>query len=301
MRNQLSVLIPTAILAACTSPIPPSASTLTPTATELPPMAYSIEDDVPAEQAAIIESGISAAQQYLDAHVGGDIPAERRAGMTIEIVSDGAGNPEIGGVCCSGLTNGGAKPFFDVAHIDWTLPEEGLDQRVRQTKIAAHEYIHAWQNAVGCLDLYNTGRMPTWLAEGTAEYLAWQVMFGAGEADRDEQMTRILDIATGEADSGAADYDLARMDFDFRWQDYYSTIFAVERVVEENTLHSGDPIVLRTMCEGFRAGQSLDTIMAGVGLDHAAFYESFPQYMAERAGEQALFQAQFGGALKIER
>jgi hypothetical protein len=272
------------LLSACTQPTPPP-PTITPTPTELPPMAYSIEDDVPAEQADIILAGVTTAQQYLDAHVGGDIPAERRAGMTIEIVSDGAGNPEIGGVCCSGLTNGGAKPFFDVAHIDWTLPEEGLDQRVRQTKIAAHEYIHAWQNAVGCLDLYNTGRMPTWLAEGTAEYLAWQAMFEAGEADRAEQTARLLDISISEAENGGADFDLARMNFDFRWQDYYTTIFAVERVVEENTQHPGDPIVLRTMCEGFRAGQTLDAIMAAIGLDQAAFYDSFPQYMADRTGD----------------
>lgn len=146
----------------------------------------------------LIRRGLTAAGDYINARLGGDIPVDFRANVTVKIVATGRGNEEPGGggSCCTGLSEsaaGNMRPFFDVAHSDWL--NQGSD--VEREKIVIHEYTHGWQNFIGCGNQYSQP-LGNWMSEGMAEQVAYAVLIERGLFSKED----VLDFITTRAKSG---------------------------------------------------------------------------------------------------
>ena len=145
---------------------------------------YEIGEGVPPEDVNVVNLGICAAQFNIHRNYGGDIAPGVKHTITAKIVATGLGNQEPGGggACCTALDENGARPFFDVKHPDWEgnkISPGPWSGEINLQKIAAHEYTHAWQYSLGCLDIHHQP-LGDWLNEGIAEYVAYDAYIRQG-------------------------------------------------------------------------------------------------------------------------
>ena len=119
--------------------------------------------------------------------LGGDFPVNTQLDITVKVVATGLGNQEPGGggACCTGLDPSGPRPFFDVKHPHWDIAgPPGIatwSVQINKEKVAAHEYTHGWQYALGGLSFTSRERLVDWLTEGMAEYVAYATMIRLGD------------------------------------------------------------------------------------------------------------------------
>lgn len=167
-----------------------------------PGMRFDVADDVPSADLALIRRGLAAAGDYIDADLGGDIPAATLANVTVKVVATGRGNEENGGggSCCTAFSEsagGGMRPFFDVNHTHWLNRWEGWPADTQRETSVMHEYAHGWQNSLGCINLY-WQPLGNWMNEGIAEQVAYAAMIERGVRDKDE----VIDFMEMAAKSG---------------------------------------------------------------------------------------------------
>ncbi len=105
--------------------------------------------------------------------------------LTVKVVATGRGNdsPEGGGGVATAFARGYplARPFFDVAHPEWSQATHGRGWTTAtdNMKAAAHEYTHVWQASLGGISLHKQ-ELGDWMNEGLAEYIAYRAMAEVG-------------------------------------------------------------------------------------------------------------------------
>ena len=240
---------------------------------------YDVAPNVPVRDLEPIKEGISRAQDFLASRMGGDIPVNVQLGITVKVVATGMGNQERGGggACCTGLDEGGARPFFDVRHPDWLRNSD-----IERQRISVHEYTHGWAWSLGGLDIH-WQPLGDWLNEGLAEYVAYETFIRSGEMRRSDVHAGALSSAIG---GGVASRCLEYLETsnmrDSLWPGHIGYI-AVEKLVAEspNGIRS-----LRIVNQQARHG--LDTAFErAFGMSKREFYDTFPDYLRSIGGPPA--------------
>lgn len=155
---------------------------------------YDIGPGVPDSQLTLIKTGFWLADGFVERMVGGTMSPDERARITVKIEATGKGNQEPGGGggCCTGLSGGYARPYFDVKHKEWAQPVagRGWSQATDEMKTVIDEYVHAWHATLGALTPQGQP-LGNWMNSGIAEYVAYSTLINAGrmsqkDADRME-------------------------------------------------------------------------------------------------------------------
>ena len=264
--------IPTPTLAPTVTPMP------TPTPTPIPPKTLEFHDliwdvapNVPQEQIETIQTGIGMAQTNVP---GGDISKEIRQQIKVKVVATGSGNQEQGGggACCTALAVGEpwARLFFDVLHPIWARTESTSSSWSLKEDLwtrGAHEYAHAWQNALGCLSFHNQP-LGDWLNEGIAGYIAFQVLISANSTNA-AQVRQFMKSAA--QNSGQADIPLQSLETNSPVWPGEIGYLAVERLVDQAP---GGVQSLANVCTKVGSGSSADEAFEqAFGISKANFYD----------------------------
>lgn len=159
---------------------------------------YLVEGAVPDDQIDLIKTGLQRAEAFLEAELGGGIPADVRKTVTVKIVATGRGNEEPGGGngAATAFAEKKLRPFFDVKNAQWNQNTQGRGWTVRSDsmKTVAHEYAHIWHGHLGAISgVYQP--LPGWINEGLAEYLGYRVMAEAGDIKWDDSRPFVLNGA----------------------------------------------------------------------------------------------------------
>jgi hypothetical protein len=256
MLHRPVLLIAAVVLSAAITPV--SAQDARPAT-----VAYEILKDVSAEDQAYVREGIWLAQDYFAAELGAAVHDP----MTVEMR---AGDP---GAKAPAGTYSGNRIVIETAHPVWAAEATPL----HKVKILVHEVFHLLQDE---LTGNEQGGLPgpPWLAEGSAEYLAYQAVVGKGLVSPDDvrayHMTNIVSSAPmpplRELESTAG--------FGAVQGPVYSLAFlAVESLVRDYGVTS-----LVDFYERLGNGEVWDeAFFAAFGTSPDAFYEAFE---AERWG-----------------
>ena len=227
-----------------------------------------------------IRFGFCMVQEALREDYGGDIPEKSRKSIPILVVNDPSGNQVAGedGACCTALDDSGARLIFDVSHENWRTSESPgpWSLRLEHEKTAAHTYVHAWQNELGCLSLQSQP-LGDWFTEGTAEYIAFQAFIRKGQIEAAEVQRFQLDAAlyTGEAHKS-----LDSLEHSQELWPVHIGYLAVEALASRAGTAS-----LRAACEAAAGGSTFDeAFQKAFGLSKESFYASFPEYLSNLRG-----------------
>ena len=240
---------------------------------------FDVAAGVRSSDAEVVETALDLAQAYMDDHLGGGVPRRNRDTIAVRIVAKGDGVEKAGGgaACCSAFSTGGdsvviVRPFFDVAHSDWTTrPALARWRREdHQRALAMHEYARGWQHGLGCLSS-SAEPLGHWLSEGLAQYVAYR---GLIEQDRLRandvlEFMRSTAEATGELDLPLQAFEplTARP-----WPGHVGYL-AVDRLV---AVAPDGPLAARRVCEGVAEGKSFDSSFeAAFGISLSDFYAVF--------------------------
>lgn len=245
-------------------------NTATPTI-ELGPVKlnYDIGPGVVVTDVNIIKSGISLGQSELQSRYGGDIRRPVNNPLTVKIVS--GSTAELADGCCQALNESGAQPYFNVGHDLWLNMYLG---NLGREMASGHEYVHAWQNSLGCLTLHDQP-LPDWLYEGEAEFIPHQQKIAKGELDN--QVTRYFYYASAKG-TGQLGASLESQEHPphFTWPGHVGYL-ATERLAQQAP--SGI-LSLRKVCEQISLGSSVDqAFQTAFGQTRADFYAAFPAYI----------------------
>lgn len=246
----------------------PAASTAAPTASPSAPprVVFQAVAGVTDRDQADVKRGIDLMSSTLEKDLGGD--ATR---LTVLMTHDGASPPpppELSGTCCGFIGRGTVA--IDVGHTDWTRPDPFLKDATH-VKIAAHEYLHAWQDTLGCR-IYQGPRAvaPAWIVEGISEYLAYRVVIGAGLVDPAPVRRNWIDEAQFKSSLRLAGYETAAPGQPLP---YGILILANERLATKGSY--------RTFCDGVSSGRPWREAFAGAyGMSADAFYADFETWRA---------------------
>ena len=234
-----------------------------PTPPSPPGVTYRIGDRVFAPDIAEVHEGVARASAYLAASVGGD----RTNAVTVN-VNVGNGGEQF---CC--ITAG---PSFDIftSNSAWATPSAAAPDTwtasSERKELAAHEYVHTWQYALG-------GRAcmlgPRWLSEGMAESLAYRSLVDAGlipAANMDVFIKRQLRNAR---------YVTLRS-LETAWP-ADSNPFAVGYLAVDRMLAATSPLTLRAFCTRVGRGEAWPSAFtAAFGQTPDAFYSAFEDFRA---------------------
>jgi hypothetical protein len=229
-------------------------------------VSYAIGDRVNATDIAEVHEGVARAGAYLAANAGGD----RAKGVTVNVrVGDGTER-----YCC--LTIG---PSFEIvtSNLAWSAPPAAAPDTwtpsTERKELAAHEYVHLWQYAMGgsaCM------LGPRWLSEGMAESLAYRSLVDAGlipAANMDVFAKRQL---------RSARYVTLRS-LESAWP-ADANPFAVGYLAVDRMLAANGPLALRTWCARVGRGEDWRSAFTGAfGQTPDAFYASFEDFRAAYA------------------
>ncbi len=148
----------------------PDGTMPTPTAPDPAGVTFRIDAGVNAKDIALVHQGVQHASAYLDAFAGGT----RRQPATVQVMVTDSTQP----YCC--LT---ADDSFKIvtSNSAWATPPAAAPDTwtadIERTELAAHEYIHLWQYALGG-DRCMVG--VRWIAEGMAESFAYRSLIADG-------------------------------------------------------------------------------------------------------------------------
>ena len=173
---------------------------------ELSGYTFEIAPNTPAREVDIIYDTMVRSQAYFE-RFGITLNQRQRRIFVTKVVSTGNGNTERGGggSCCTSQSRqnpNGPRLFFDVAHRHWTRGGG------RKQRAVAHEYTHGIQSIAG-VKLPSVALMSDWMAEGMAEFYAYEITGRRGSASSSQ--------ATGDAlgwaiDNGAINYSLKNLE-----------------------------------------------------------------------------------------
>ena len=240
---------------------------------------YDVAPNVPPRELEPIKAGISIAQDFLASRMGGDIPVYVKRGITVKVVATGMGNQDRwgGGACCTGLDEYGTRPrpFFDVRHPHW-LNQGSTD--LWKKRVSAHEYAHgwAWTLARGSVGAYHS--IGGWLAEGLAEYIAWEPFIRSGEIRRSDVRASHLSAGIGDREALPC-LETLEESLPFFWPGHIGYI-AVEKLVAQS------PYGIRSLRIVYQeAKHGHDTAFErAFGTSKREFYDTFPDYLRSIGG-----------------
>jgi hypothetical protein len=225
---------------------------------------YVIGDGVSASDIAEVHEGVARAGAYLAASVGGD--RTRPVSVTVRV---GNGSERL---CC--VTSG---PSFDIvtSNAAWSMPPAAAPDTwsasTERTELAAHEYTHLWQYAVGgsaCM------LGPRWLSEGMAESLAYRSLVDAGLIPAAN-----LDVFAKRQLRGARYVTLRSLETGWPAD---ANPFAVGYLAVDRMLAASGPLPLRELCARVGRGESWPAAFgAAFGQTPDSFYASFEAFRAD--------------------
>lgn len=271
--NTLTVAIPSSI---CTASRPPPRET---------GVQWDVASNVPQADLQSIRHGIAASGDFLTAHLGGDISPASRSTITIKVVATGRGNeaPGGGGACCTAIAPDppyGPRPFFDVAHSQWSQPSSLWSPDIGNEASAAHEYAHAWQANLGCLGGQPFKSLGGWLEEGIAQQVSYAAMTEQGFIDKTTTAAFMESSAKDVGTQGKQwNTPLSEIDNSGVWPGhigYLALDFAMNGT-------SNGLMGLRTICTEVAAGATREAAFkTAFGIELPEFYQKFEAWKASR-------------------
>ena len=234
-------------------PTPPSPAGVT----------YLVGDGVGASDIAEVHEGVARVGAYLGASVGGDRTSAVNVNVTV-----GNGSEQF---CC--ITAG---PSFDIvtSNAAWSTPPAAAPDTwtpsTERKELAAHEYVHTWQYALG-------GRAcmlgPRWISEGMAESLAYRSLVDAGLIPAAN-----MDVFTKRQLRNARYVTLGSLESAWPGD---ANPFAVGYLAVDRMLAANGPLALRAFCVRVGRGEAWQSAFTGAfGQSPDAFYASFEDFRA---------------------
>jgi hypothetical protein len=222
---------------------------------------YAISGAVSASDIAEVHEGVARAGAYLAASVGGD----RANGVTVNVrVGDGTER-----YCC--LTIG---PSFEIvtSNVAWAAPPAAAPDTwtpsTERKELAAHEYVHMWQYAVGA-SACMLG--PRWLSEGMAESLAYRSLVSSGVIPAAN-----MDVFTKRQLRNARYVTLRSLESAWPAD---ANPFAVGYLAVDRMLAANGPLALRNWCVRVGRGEEWHSAFtAAFGQSPDAFYAAFEEF-----------------------
>lgn len=149
----------------------PDGTIPTPTPPDPAGVTFSVDPGVNAKDIALVHQGVQHASGFLETFLGGT----RRKPSIVQVMVTDDTQP----YCC--LTLGDSFKIV-TSNVAWTAPPAAAPDTwtadTERTELAAHEFIHLWQYAVGgngCM-----GGTVRWIAEGMAESFAYRALVADG-------------------------------------------------------------------------------------------------------------------------
>jgi hypothetical protein len=237
----------------------------TPTPPDPVGLAFRVEAGVNAKDIALVHQGVQHASGYLDAFVGGT----RRSAAVVQVMVADETQP----YCC--LTLGDSFKIV-TSNLAWTSPPAAAADTwtsdTERTELAAHEYIHLWQFAIGGEACMVGVR---WMAEGMAESFAYRSLIADGlipAANLDTFTRRQLRIAANHV-------TLQSLESSFPPD---ANPFAVSYLAVDRLLAQKGLATIRDWCARVGAGQEWhQAFAAAFGETTDAFYSRFEAFRAE--------------------
>ena len=244
----------------------PDGTIPTPTPPDPVGVTFQIDPGVNAKDIALVHQGVQHASGFLDAFVGGT----RRAPSIIHVMVTDPTQP----YCC--LTLGDSYKIV-TSNLAWATPPAAAPDTwtadTERMELAAHEYIHLWQYAVGgnvCM-----GGRATWIAEGMAESFAYRSLIAdrlIPAANLDTFTKRQLTTATNHATLQSLESS-----FPANAKPYAVSYLAVDRLLAPKGLAT-----IRDWCTRVGSGQEWhQAFAAAFGETTDAFYARFEAFRAE--------------------
>ena len=259
--NSPAAAVPTTTASATS---PSAAPTATPS---VPRRAFQVDASVTAQDRADVERGMDLMSAYIEQNLGGDATGPITVLMTREGGSPPV-PPELSGSCC-GLFGRNRTIAFDVGHLAWTKPDR-LALDAYHVKIAGHEYLHAWQDTLGCRYYQQSAVVPpavspAWIVEGMAEMLTFRMLTAAGLADPAALRQSWIGEAQFRSTVRLANFEQAAAG--------QSLPFGILILANELLATKGS---YRAFCDGVGKGRAWRDVFASVyGMTPDAFYTEF--------------------------
>jgi hypothetical protein len=225
---------------------------------------FQIDPGVFADDIALVHQGVQHVSAFLDANVGGT----RRTPSTIHVyVGDGTQH-----FCC--LTIGDSYEIV-TSNLAWADPPAAASDTwspdVERTELAAHEYVHLWQYAVGGNACMVGVR---WIAEGMAESFAYRSLVADGlipQANMDVFTKRQLTTASQQ---------VTLRSLETTWP-AAANPFSVSYLAVDRLLAAKGLLAIRDWCARVGTGQEWhQAFAAAFGESTDAFYARFETYRA---------------------
>jgi hypothetical protein len=226
---------------------------------------FQIDPGVSAPDIALVHQGIQHEGAFLDAQVGGT-----RTGPSVVHVYVGNGTQRY---CC--LTFGDSFEIV-TSNPAWATPAAAAPDTwtadVERTELAAHEYVHMWQYAVGRNACMVGVR---WIAEGMAESFAYRALVTDGlipPANMDTFTKRQLRTAAQQVPLSSLE-----VSWPANANPFAVSYLAVDRLLAEKGL-----LAIRDWCGRVGSGQDWrQAFAAAFGETTDAFYARFEAFRAE--------------------
>jgi hypothetical protein len=243
----------------------PDGTMPTPTPPDPAGTTFRIDAGVNAKDIALVHQGVQHASAYLEAFAGGT----RRAPATVHVyVGDGTQQ-----YCC--LTVGDSFEIV-TSNPAWATPPAAAPDTwtadTERTELAAHEYIHLWQYAIGGNRCMVGVR---WIAEGMAESFAYRSLI----ADRLIPAANIDIFTRRQLRTASNQVTLKSLESSFPSN---ASPFAVSYLAVDRLLAPKGLSTIRDWCARVGSGQEWhDAFSAAFGETTGAFYARFEAYRAE--------------------
>ncbi|MEK6224808.1 MAG: hypothetical protein AABM40_00785 [Chloroflexota bacterium] len=243
----------------------PDGTMPTPTPPDPAGVTFRIDVGVNAKDIALVHQGVQHASAYLDAFAGGT----RRQPATVQVMVTDSTQP----YCC--LTVGDSFKIV-TSNSAWATPPAAAPDTwtadTERTELAAHEYIHLWQYALGG-DRCMVG--VRWIAEGMAESFAYRSLITDGlipAANLDTFTKRQLTTASNHV-------TLQSLESSFPGN---ANPFAVSYLAVDRLLAPKGLSTIRDWCARVGGGQEWhQAFAAAFGETTDAFYARFEAFRAE--------------------
>ena len=244
----------------------PDGTMPTPTPPDPPGVTFQVDAGVNAKDIALVHQGVQHASGYLETNLGGT----RRKPSIVQVMVTDDTQP----YCC--LTLGDSFRIV-TSNTAWAAPPAAAPDTwtadTERTELAAHEYIHLWQYAVGgnaCM-----GGSVRWIAEGMAESFAYRSLIADGlipAANLDTFTRRQLTTAPSHATLQSLESG-----FPPDAKPYAVSYLAVDRLLAPKGLST-----IRDWCTRVGSGQEWhQAFAAAFGETTAAFYSRFEAFRAD--------------------
>jgi hypothetical protein len=243
----------------------PDGTMPTPTPPDPVGVSFRIDPGTGAKDIALVHQGVQHASAYLENFAGG---TRRKPAIVHVYVGDGTQQN-----CC--VTFGDSFEIV-TSHLAWASPPAAASDTwtadTERTELAAHEYVHLWQYAIGGNSCMVGVR---WIAEGMAESFAYRSLIADGlipAANLDTFTRRQLTTAPSHATLQSLESS-----FPANAKPFAVSYLAVDRLLAPKGLST-----IRDWCARVGAGQEWhQAFAAAFGETTDAFYARFEAFRAD--------------------